>query len=190
MLTSVWTNQRRAGGRVLASVPRSSDVWPSGVSAVSPAFLRVYLADRRNKAGTRGFGSTGLNGSTGLDGSTGVTLLSPDPVTMDEVFLRSAPHGPGRSGLDDTSLALPAGPAASSSARIQSAERSLRVQQQVQLTLARRARRSQSNGNNPDYYDPCVCLWWWTWSTQQLSGGDEEEARSLLLLLLLLSPLE
>ncbi|XP_062239171.1 plakophilin-2 [Platichthys flesus] len=56
---------------------------------------------------------------------------------MDEVFLRSAPHGPGRSGLDDTSLALPAGPAA---------ERSLRVQQQVQLTLARRARRSQSNG--------------------------------------------
>ncbi|XP_035002759.1 plakophilin-2 [Hippoglossus stenolepis] len=65
---------------------------------------------------------------------------------MDEVFLRSAPHGPGRSGLDDTSLALPAGPAASSSARTQSAERSLRVQQQVQLTLARRARRSQSNG--------------------------------------------
>nr|XP_019947610.1 PREDICTED: plakophilin-2 [Paralichthys olivaceus] len=70
-----------------------------------------------------------------------------DPrVTRDEVFLRSAPAAPGRSLLDDTSLALPAGPAASSSARIQSTERSLRVQQQVQLTLARRARRSQSNG--------------------------------------------
>lgn len=67
---------------------------------------------------------------------------------MEEVFLKSAL--PARDGfvLDDTSLALPAQPTARSSTKAGLNERSLRVQQQVQLTLARRARKTVSNGNS------------------------------------------
>ncbi|XP_061618794.1 plakophilin-2 isoform X2 [Phyllopteryx taeniolatus] len=64
---------------------------------------------------------------------------------MEELFFKSA--------LDyhrqdtDTTLALPAEPSARSSARLPSSDRSLRVQQQVQLTLARKSKRSVSNGS-------------------------------------------
>ncbi|XP_051248985.1 plakophilin-2 [Dicentrarchus labrax] len=49
--------------------------------------------------------------------------------------------------LDDSSLALPAEPTPMSSTKVNSSDRSLRVQQQVQLTLARKARKPVSNGS-------------------------------------------
>lgn len=57
---------------------------------------------------------------------------------MEGLFLTSA--------LDDSSLALPAEPARRSAGKVGPKERSVRVQQQVQLTMARRARRSAANG--------------------------------------------
>jgi len=57
--------------------------------------------------------------------------------------------------VDDTSLALPAEPTPRSSTTVSSTDRSLRVQQQVQLTLARRARKSVSNGELPS--EDVVC---------------------------------
>lgn len=59
---------------------------------------------------------------------------------MEELFLSSA--------LGDSSLALPAEPARTSAARVGPKERSVRVQQQVQLTMARRARKSAANGKS------------------------------------------
>lgn len=66
--------------------------------------------------------------------------------TMDEVFLKSALPAHDCSVLDDTSLALPAEPTPSSSVKCGSHDRSLRVHQQVQLTLARKAKKSLTNG--------------------------------------------
>ncbi|KAF0029693.1 hypothetical protein F2P81_018798 [Scophthalmus maximus] len=64
---------------------------------------------------------------------------------MDEVFFNSALPAPDSSVLGDSSLALP--PARASTQLDASAtDRGLRVHQQVQLTLARRARRTVSNG--------------------------------------------
>ncbi|XP_074554557.1 plakophilin-2 isoform X2 [Halichoeres trimaculatus] len=63
-------------------------------------------------------------------------------LTMDEVFFKSALPVQESFVLDDTTLALPAEPSPRSSSRANSNERSLRVQQQVQLTLARKAKRS------------------------------------------------
>ncbi|XP_070785224.1 plakophilin-2 [Enoplosus armatus] len=65
---------------------------------------------------------------------------------MEEVFFKSALPAQDSFVLD-TSLALPAEPTARSSAKVNSSDRSLRVQQQVQLTLARRARKTVSNGS-------------------------------------------
>ncbi|KAI3366778.1 hypothetical protein L3Q82_009438, partial [Scortum barcoo] len=65
---------------------------------------------------------------------------------MDDVFFKSVLPARGSGGLDDSSLALPAEPSPGSSARVNPSARNLRVQQQVQLTLARRARKSVSNG--------------------------------------------
>ncbi|XP_022605219.1 plakophilin-2 [Seriola dumerili] len=65
---------------------------------------------------------------------------------MEEVFFKSALPALDSFVLDDTSLALPAEPTARSSAKHDSNDRSLRVHQQVQLTLARKARRTVSNG--------------------------------------------
>ena len=48
--------------------------------------------------------------------------------------------------LYDSSLALPAEHSILSPARFHSVDRSVRVQQQVQLTLARKGKRSASNG--------------------------------------------
>lgn len=64
---------------------------------------------------------------------------------MDEVFFKSALPAQDSFQLDDTSLALPAEPTARSSTKVN--DRSLRVHQQVQLTLARKARKSVPNGN-------------------------------------------
>ncbi|CAL8277168.1 unnamed protein product [Gadus morhua 'NCC'] len=50
--------------------------------------------------------------------------------------------------LDDSSLALPAEHSLLSPARFHSVDRSVRVQQQVQLTLARKGKRSASNDKN------------------------------------------
>uniref|UniRef100_A0A3Q3LZJ9 Plakophilin 2 n=1 Tax=Mastacembelus armatus TaxID=205130 RepID=A0A3Q3LZJ9_9TELE len=66
---------------------------------------------------------------------------------MDEVFFKSALPAQGALVLDDTSLALPAEPTQRSSTELGSDKRSSRVYQQVQLTLARKARKSMSNGN-------------------------------------------
>lgn len=66
---------------------------------------------------------------------------------MDEVFFKSALPAQDSFVLDDTSLALPAEPSARSSTKLDSNDRSLRVHQQVQLTLARRAKKPVSNGN-------------------------------------------
>ncbi|XP_077355356.1 plakophilin-2 isoform X2 [Festucalex cinctus] len=66
---------------------------------------------------------------------------------MEDLFFKSALPALAHGRLDtDTTLALPAEPSARSSARLPSSDRSLRVQQQVQLTLARNSRRSLSNG--------------------------------------------
>ncbi|KAG7222181.1 hypothetical protein INR49_016579 [Caranx melampygus] len=65
---------------------------------------------------------------------------------MDELFFKSALPAQDTFLLDDTSLALPSEPSARSSTKHVSNDRSLRVHQQVQLTLARKARRSVSNG--------------------------------------------
>ena len=48
--------------------------------------------------------------------------------------------------LDDSSLALPAEHSILSPARFHSVDRSVRVHQQVQLTLARKGKKSASNG--------------------------------------------
>ncbi|XP_019732630.1 plakophilin-2 [Hippocampus comes] len=66
---------------------------------------------------------------------------------MEELFFKSALPALAHHRLNtDTTLALPAEPRARSSARLPSSDRGLRVQQQVQLTLARKSRRSVSNG--------------------------------------------
>lgn len=57
---------------------------------------------------------------------------------MEELFLSPA--------LEDSSLALPAEPARRSAGNVGPKERSVRVQQQVRQTMARRARRSAANG--------------------------------------------
>ncbi|KAM6962344.1 plakophilin-2 [Tautogolabrus adspersus] len=66
---------------------------------------------------------------------------------MNEVFFKSALPVKESFVLDDTSLALPAEPTPRSSTWENSNDRSLRVHQQVQLTLARKAKKSVSNGN-------------------------------------------
>ncbi|XP_061662941.1 plakophilin-2 [Syngnathoides biaculeatus] len=103
---------------------------------------------------TDGF-SKGQNGRTtttpksSLTGSRRCTRVN----NVDEAVRREAGKKPMeefffKSALDaDTSLALPAEPGARSSARLASGDRGLRVQQQVQLTLARKSKRSVSNGS-------------------------------------------
>nr|XP_057934261.1 plakophilin-2 isoform X2 [Doryrhamphus excisus] len=67
---------------------------------------------------------------------------------MEDLFFKSALSALDYHRLDtDTSLALPAEPRPRSSAKIPSSDRSLRVQQQVQLTLSRKARKSLSIGS-------------------------------------------
>ncbi|XP_008281155.1 plakophilin-2 [Stegastes partitus] len=65
---------------------------------------------------------------------------------MDEVFFKSALPAQDSSVLDDSSLALPVQLSTRSSTKLDSDSRSQRVQQQVQLTLARQARKTHSNG--------------------------------------------
>ncbi|XP_068587460.1 plakophilin-2 isoform X2 [Cebidichthys violaceus] len=66
---------------------------------------------------------------------------------MEEQFFKSTLPAQDSFVLDDTSLALPAEPTPRSSTTVSSNERSLRVHQQVQLTLARKARKTVSNGS-------------------------------------------
>ncbi|XP_076010116.1 plakophilin-2 isoform X2 [Genypterus blacodes] len=66
---------------------------------------------------------------------------------MDEVFFKSALPVQESSGLEDSSLALPAEISLRTTDKVNPGERSLRVQQQVQLTLARRAKRPSSVGS-------------------------------------------
>nr|XP_061809100.1 plakophilin-2-like [Nerophis lumbriciformis] len=67
---------------------------------------------------------------------------------MEEFFKSALPRLDYHNGLDtDSTLALPAEPSARSSDWFTTGDRSLRVQQQVQLTLARKAKRSASNGS-------------------------------------------
>ncbi|TKS90877.1 Plakophilin-2 [Collichthys lucidus] len=66
---------------------------------------------------------------------------------MDEVFFKTALPTLDSLVLEDSSLALPAEPKPMSSMKVNSNDRSLRVHQQVQLTLARKARKNMSNGS-------------------------------------------
>lgn len=66
---------------------------------------------------------------------------------MQEMFFKSALPAQDSFMLEDTSLALPAEPTPRSSTWVTSNDRSVRVQQQVQLTLARKAKRAMSNGS-------------------------------------------
>ncbi|KAK9525671.1 hypothetical protein VZT92_016356 [Zoarces viviparus] len=66
---------------------------------------------------------------------------------MEEQFFKTALSALDSLVLDDTSLALPAEPTPRSSTTGSSNERSQRVHQQVQLTLARKARKTVSNGS-------------------------------------------
>lgn len=67
---------------------------------------------------------------------------------MEDVFFKSALPARGSFVLDDTSLALPAEPTSGSSTKPGSKDPSLRVHQQVRLTLARKAKKTVSNGNS------------------------------------------
>ncbi len=67
---------------------------------------------------------------------------------MEEVCFKSVLPARDSLVLDDSSLALPADPTLRSSGKVNSNDRSLRVHQQVQLTLARKAKKPVSNGNN------------------------------------------
>uniref|UniRef100_A0A8C6WQ70 Plakophilin 2 n=1 Tax=Neogobius melanostomus TaxID=47308 RepID=A0A8C6WQ70_9GOBI len=58
---------------------------------------------------------------------------------MDEGFLKSALQIPDPFVVDDTTLALPSATTSKSSGKVNSNDRSLRVHQQVQLTLARKS---------------------------------------------------
>lgn len=73
----------------------------------------------------------------GIDEAAGRLLT--DLLAMDEWFIKSALPAPL---IHDSSLALPAEPSPISQDRTGPNDRSLRVQQQVQLTLARRSRRT------------------------------------------------
>ncbi|KAM6896626.1 plakophilin-2 isoform 2-T2 [Lycodopsis pacificus] len=66
---------------------------------------------------------------------------------MEDQFFKTALSALDSFVLDDTSLALPAEPTPRSSTTGSSNERSQRVHQQVQLTLARKARKTVSNGS-------------------------------------------
>ncbi|XP_042367292.1 plakophilin-2 isoform X2 [Plectropomus leopardus] len=66
---------------------------------------------------------------------------------MQEVFFKSALPAQDSFLLEDSSLALPAKMTPRSSTGGSSNERSVRVHQQVQLTLARKAKRAVSNGS-------------------------------------------
>ncbi|XP_041819980.1 plakophilin-2 [Chelmon rostratus] len=66
---------------------------------------------------------------------------------MDEAFFKSMLPAQDSFELDDSSLALPAAPNPRSSWKVNPKDRSERVQQQVQLTLARRARKSVPKGH-------------------------------------------
>ncbi|XP_077450510.1 plakophilin-2 isoform X2 [Stigmatopora argus] len=69
-------------------------------------------------------------------------------TTMEEFLKSVLPGLDYRKRPDsDTTLALPSEPSVRSSDWLTSDDRSLRVQQQVQLTLARKAKRSSSNGS-------------------------------------------
>lgn len=72
--------------------------------------------------------------------------LVSDLVTMEKGFLKSTLPAHDASVLNDSSLALPAEPTRRSPSQVGPNERSVRVHQQVQLTLARRARRTVPNG--------------------------------------------
>nr|XP_046234830.1 plakophilin-2 isoform X2 [Scatophagus argus] len=65
---------------------------------------------------------------------------------MDEFFKSALPVHDSFL-LDDSSLALPTEPTLRSPEKVNSNDRSLRVHQQVQLTLARKARKTVSNGS-------------------------------------------
>lgn len=78
--------------------------------------------------------------------------------TMDEAFLKSALKRQGSFVLDDTSLALPTKPTSKPSGKVNSNERSLRVHQQVQLTLARKARKTLPNGIHLSLLTYCYYL--------------------------------
>lgn len=64
---------------------------------------------------------------------------------MEDVFFKSALPTNDSLALGDSSLALPGEPTPRSSSKGIPDGRSLRVQQQVQLTLSRRARKTKGN---------------------------------------------
>ncbi|XP_033845716.1 plakophilin-2 isoform X1 [Periophthalmus magnuspinnatus] len=66
---------------------------------------------------------------------------------MDEAFLKSALPNQGPFVVDDTTLALPSDTTSKPGGKVNSNDRSLRVQQQVQLTLARKGRKALPNGS-------------------------------------------
>ncbi|XP_073336829.1 plakophilin-2 [Pagrus major] len=66
---------------------------------------------------------------------------------MEEGFFKSALPARDSFLVDVSSLALPAEPTPGSSSKVSPSDRSQRVQQQVQLTLARKARKTASNGS-------------------------------------------
>lgn len=76
---------------------------------------------------------------------------------MEETFFKSALPVYDVLELDDTSLAVPADPTPRSSTRLDSDGRSLRVHQQVQLTLRRKTKKSLTNGNFDSYKLPAHC---------------------------------
>ncbi|XP_071765755.2 plakophilin-2 [Centroberyx gerrardi] len=66
---------------------------------------------------------------------------------MDEMYFKSVLPAQDPFVLDDTSLALPTEENIISPTKVNSNDRSLRVHQQVQLTLARRGKKATSNGS-------------------------------------------
>lgn len=118
----------------------------SGTSPVSPALLSVRLR------------STHLNGTkAGIDIHSGTLpvwlnrggrlTLKTNLFTMEEGFFKSAIPAQDSFLLASSSLALPAEPTPGSASKMSPGDRNQRVLQQVQLTMARKTRRTLSNGN-------------------------------------------
>ncbi|KAK7913586.1 hypothetical protein WMY93_013797 [Mugilogobius chulae] len=68
---------------------------------------------------------------------------------MEEAFLKSALLTQDPFVVDDTTLALPNDSTSKAGGKVNLNDRSLRVHQQVQLTLARKSRKAQPNGSVP-----------------------------------------
>lgn len=117
----------------------------SGAPLAPPSWL--YLAEGKwEKQSSVDYYSIWLKGKTDLStlGEFFFFFCSHLLFTMDDPFFKSALPAHDSSVLDDTSLALPADLRSSTQP---DEDRNQRVHRQVQLTMSRKSKKTQSNGN-------------------------------------------